>query len=185
MSDKGWLGGDEAELEAAEEEKARLEQKESSQKVYEVLKKDSAELISKKIGLDGELIESPPSFSDEEEIILLDSPVTCSDKEEVGFSKKKSASLERTMKATGILSSLLRELIAVGTTESWVNNNGGPDKKFVDIEGKRLKEAVGRLVPFNDRELVYRILRNEVCSKKDRDRIVGDILLHFAFPRCS
>lgn len=84
-----------------------------SEDVYSTLKKNGAELISKGIGLDGELIESPASYSDEEEIILLDSPVP-SEEEDAELSKKESASLERTMRATGILSSLLREMITVG-----------------------------------------------------------------------
>lgn len=182
---KGWLGGVAAEMEAAEEEKARLAQRESSQKVYEVLKKDSEELSSKRIGLDGEPIEPPISYSDEEEIIPLESPIPCSGRKDVELPKKGSSSLGHVMRAVGILSSLLREIIAVGVTQSWDTSKDRPEEKFVDIEGERLKETVERLVPRDDRNLVYRILQDEVFIKKGRDRIAGNILLKFAFPYCS
>lgn len=154
-----------------------------SEDVYSTMKKNGAELISKRIGLDGELIKMPPSFSDEEETILLDPPTHCSDNGEE-FSKKGSAS-QQIMKVAGILSSLLREMIAVGSTESWVNSEYRPNQRFVAIEGEHLREVAERLVPLGDRKVVYRILKDEVFTKKERDRIVGDILLHFAFSRGS
>lgn len=185
MSDKGWLGGDEAELEAVKEEEVRLEQAEHSQKVYTILKKNEEELNSGKLGLDGELIESPASYSDEEEIILLDSPIPHSDKKEGAELSKKGSASQQIMKVAGILSSLLRELIAVGSTQSWVNKENRPDQRFVAVEVEHLKEAIGMLVPFDERKDVYKILKDEVSTKSERDRIVGDILLHFAFPQCS
>lgn len=178
---KGWLGGSGAELEAEDEERKRLEQKESSQKVYDVLKKNKNELSSKRIGLNGDPIEMSPFYSDEEEIILLDSPIPCPNKEDAELPKKGPVSLEHIMRAIGILSSFLRELIAIGVTQSWINKEGRPDQKFVDIEGGHLKETIEMLVPLSDRKAVYEILRNEVSAKKEKDRIVGDILLKFAF----
>lgn len=178
---KGWLGGKEAELEAAEEEEARLAQKESSQKVYEVLKKNKEELDSGGIGMNGGPIESPDYCSLEEK----HAPTEQTEKATLLEDKRVPDPLEHIMKATGILSSILREMIAVGGTQSWIASESRPDQRFVAVEAERLRETAERLVhSFKERKLVYEMLKSEISMKRERDRIVGDILLKFAFPYC-
>lgn len=161
----GYLGGDEPDDECLPTEE--------DSKVYQVLKKDREALDAEGVGLDGHPFETP------EIRIHIDT--------EVGVAAKKEARVpEHLMRVAGILTSILKDLTARGIADGWDNHLGGPAQRFIDVEGGEFKRIANRLhITSVEKCAVYHIIKKEMFARNEKEQVIRDVLLQYAFPHCS
>ncbi|MEK7569247.1 MAG: hypothetical protein AAB497_04020 [Patescibacteria group bacterium] len=175
--DKDWIGVPEKEWEPHVG---------PSQDIYDVLKKNEAELISGNVGLDGTPFKPPVSFPSEKKVVSFESPNTSSSNESDTQALKKGHLVsDQVKRKAGILSSFLRELVAIGTKMGWNNSLGVPSKLFTKVKGAELKETVSLLKLTSSEEYtVFLLLKNDKRDRTEKEQAIRDALLKFAFPRC-
>ena len=133
--------------------------------------------------MDGNPIEPLISYGKEEV-----APLKSSIPKSAELQKKVSPVYDATKhvtEASGILSSILKDLIQRGRTESWDNHLNCPTQRFVEVEGGDFKKTI-KLFHLTSKEecIMYSTLRSEVPVKNEKEQIARDTLLKFVFPSC-